>query len=354
MPLMAAFVAGRWSAKEAEAKQRGEPLRTDSIADAVEDVGRSVVSVKDASGRASGSGFVLESSVVVTNSHVVAGGRRKGLEVALSDGRSYPAEVIGADGNTDIAALKVKGAPELPKAKIGSSSEMRVGDWVACIGSPLDLSQSATVGIVSAQERTGEELGIIGAGPFLQTDAAVNSGNSGVLPSRSYCSYCSLDTCHSPPPRAQGPLVNVKGEVVAVATMRAMGAEGVSFALPADHAVRAARELVQRGQVSKPYLGVGVIELSHELIEHLHERDKSFPKGITHGLFVPHVHPSSPASRAGIQPNDVIVSAEGVEITNATRLIEAIRPRIGAEATLEVVRGGGGQRVSVKVRVGQG
>lgn len=148
--------------------------------------------------------------------------------------------------------------------------------------------------------------------------------------------------------------MNLDGEVIGVATMRAYGAEGVSFALPSDHAIRAARELVRRGKVSKPYIGAAVLELSPELVSYLRQRDPNFPPNVHNGLYVPRVHTSSPAEQSGLTSGDVIIRANGQDVSTATGFLEAVRSYIGASAPIDVIRGSSGKRERLQLRVEEG
>lgn len=241
LPFVAsAEAAEKSSASHAHRKDR--PLTAFSIADAAEVSGHSVVSLTALrTGRvnsmfglaSSGSGFFIDADgTVLTNAHVVADAVRTGraagsgaagsggapaLTVTLSDGRTFEGEVEALDTVSDIAIVKLVGAKgPFPAAALGTSATLRTGEWVVAVGSPLMLSNTVTAGIVSCVNRKGVELGIQGHGEaFIQTDAAINQGNSG------------------------GPLVNLDGEVVGISTMKAFGADSVSFAIPIDVAVEA-------------------------------------------------------------------------------------------------------------------
>lgn len=238
-----------------------------------------------------GSGFVFDDKGhIVTNNHVVEGAEEGGISVRFQDGTVLPAKVIGTDARTDIAVIKVE-STTFRAAKIGASEDLKVGQIVLAIGSPFGLEQTVTQGIVSATHRTG--VGILdareGFEDFVQTDAAINPGNSG------------------------GPLVNLDGEVIgvnsAIATNRRAMNSGVGFAVPIDLARHVAVALIEDGRVRRARMGVVIRELTPDLAE---------PLGLAgrKGILVDQVAPDSPASRAGLQPGDVLISLNGDAVTN--------------------------------------
>ena len=232
-----------------------------------------------------GSGFVIsKDGFVATNAHVVmlGGGGTERLKVTLYDGTEYEADVWAVDASSDLALLKLDiktastedPAPLVP-ALIGKSSELRAGEWVVALGSPLNLQNSVTVGVVSATARRGSELGIPNASVYIQTDASINSGNSG------------------------GPLINLDGQVVGINTMKASGPEGISFSIPMDLAWPVLEQLREFQKVRRPYIGMRMISVDPHVAKA--ERVRGFPQDQTSGVLIIQVVPGSPAERAGIQ-----------------------------------------------------
>lgn len=225
--------------------------------------------------RGQGSGFIInKDGLILTNAHVVANADE--VTVKLHDRREYKAKVLGSDKATDVAVLKIN-APDLPVVKMGDVNQLGVGDHVLAIGAPFGFEQSATAGIVSAKARSLPGDGYV---PFIQTDVAVNPGNSG------------------------GPLFDANGNVIAINSQiysRTGGYQGVSFAIPIDVALRVKEQIVTTGKVEHPRLGVTIQELNQTLAE-------SFKLDRPDGALVSSVAPDSPAAKAGIEPGDVIVT----------------------------------------------
>lgn len=267
-----------------------------------------------------GSGFIISSDgYILTNAHLVAGARE--VTVRLADAsREFKAKVIGADHRTDVALLKVHAA-NLPAVTLGSSSELQVGDWVAAIGSPFGFDNTITAGIVSAKGRNFPSESFV---PFIQTDVAINSGNSG------------------------GPLLNLKGEVVGINSMiytRTGGYMGVSFAIPIELAMDVGNQLRTTGKVRRGRLGVTIQPVTPDLAKAFQLQDKT-------GALVAGVERGSPADEAGLQPGDIIVKYNGKTIGEATelpRLVAGTKP--GSAASLEVLRRG--ERRLLTVTVGE-
>jgi Do/DeqQ family serine protease len=256
-----------------------------------------------------GSGFIVDGAgMVLTNNHVVAGA--EDVRVVLMDGRSLDAIVAGADPDTDVAVVKIKRPPpNLSAVQLGDSERVRVGDYVLAIGNPLGLGQTVTMGIVSAKNRL---LGgsIIDYEDFIQTDAAINQGNSG------------------------GPLFNFDGQVIGVnsAILNPAVAMNVGFAIPINLAMQIARQLLTTGQVRRGLLGVTTDDLPEELARQL---------GIASGAIVNHVEPGGPADRAGLRANDVIVEIAGRRVDNKARVKQVIAARAPGDAvTIAFLRGG--------------
>jgi serine protease Do len=265
--------------------------------------------------RGEGSGFIVSADgVILTNAHVVDGAER--VTVKLTDRREFEARVLGADEKSDVAVLKIE-ATDLPFVEIGDPSSLEVGEWVVAIGAPFGFENSVTAGIVSAKGRTLPDDGYV---PFIQTDVAVNPGNSG------------------------GPLFNLRGEVVGINSQiysRSGGYQGVSFAIPIDVAMDVGRQLQAHGHVTRGRLGVGIQELDQALA-------KSFGLDRPRGALVSNVEQGGPAAAAGVQEGDVILSFDGRAIDSAGALpatVAAAKP--GREVDLEVWR----ERASRKLRV---
>jgi len=227
--------------------------------------------------RGIGSGFIVSSDgYVLTNAHVVDDASE--VTVKLTDRREFVAKVIGVDKRSDVALIKIA-ATGLPTVHFGDSSRLKPGQWVVAIGSPFGFENSVTAGVVSATARPLDENYV----PFIQTDAAVNPGNSG------------------------GPLFNVDGQVIGINAQiysRTGGFMGMSFAIPIDLALNVKNQLLTKGKVSRSRIGVGVQDVNQKLAQ-------SFGLGTPHGALVSSVEPKSPSERAGLKPGDVITSVNG-------------------------------------------
>ena len=255
-----------------------------------------------------GSGFIIDTEgTILTNAHVVRGADT--ITVTLADRRQISAEVVGSDDRTDVAVLKIE-ADDLQAVRLGDSERMEVGDWVLAIGSPFGLDYTATQGIVSA---TGRSLPNEVYVPFIQTDAAVNPGNSG------------------------GPLFNAQGEVIGVNSQilsRSGGYIGLSFAIPIRTAMQIAQQLKSKGFVERGWLGVLIQPVTRELAENF---DLDRPVG----ALVAQVTPDSPAEAAGIEVGDVILGFEGQNVEESQQLpamVAATAP--GSEVKLQILRNG--------------
>lgn len=261
---------------------------------------------------ASGSGFVYDrEGRILTNDHVVRGASE--VWVHLWDGRQFRAEPVGSDPETDVAVLQVRGAPYLPAVKLGDSSRLKIGDWVAAVGNPYGhLSGSFTVGVVSGTRRN--EISIRGGAPtyqdFIQTDAAIHFGNSG------------------------GPLVNREGEAIGVNTAFGGAGSGIGFAIPIDLARDVAQSLIEEGRVVRGYLGVVLQEI-----------DPNLARGLSleriEGAMVREVFPGTPAAAAGILTGDVILEFghEPVPDVGRFRLLVA-RAGVGESVPVRLFRFG--------------
>jgi serine protease Do len=267
-----------------------------------------------------GSGFIIDSSgVVVTNNHVVEGA--ESIEIRLHDGSTLKAELKGRDPKTDLAVLLVKPDKPLPTVPFGDSDTLRIGEWVMAIGNPFGLGGSVSLGIVSARNRD------INAGPyddFIQTDAAINKGNSG------------------------GPLFNLNGEVVGINTAifsPTGGSVGIGFSVPANTARGVVDQLWKYGETRRGWLGVKVQTVTDDLAESI-GLDK--PRG----ALVADVTEGSPGKAAGVEPGDVIVEFNGKPIREMKELPRAVaETEIGKEVTLKALRKG--KEVELKVAIGR-
>jgi len=266
-----------------------------------------------------GSGFVISSDgYILTNAHVVDGASE--VDVKLADKREFRAKVIGADKKTDVAVVKVD-AKGLPTVRIGDTSKLRVGQWVAAIGAPFGLDKTVTAGIVSAKSRALPNEGLV---PFIQTDVAVNPGNSG------------------------GPLFNMNGEVVGINSQiysQTGGYMGLSFAIPIDVAMQVKDQLVQYGKVERGRIGVVVQPVNQGLAE-------SFGLKKAEGALVANVEPNGPAAKAGLKSGDVILSWNGKAVESSTdlpMLVASTKP--GAQADITVWRDGA--KRDMKIGVGE-
>ncbi len=266
-----------------------------------------------------GSGFVVsKDGLIMTNAHVIEGAAE--VTVKLTDRREFKAKVLGSDRQTDVAVIKID-AKDLPTVIFGNPASLHVGEPVLAIGSPFGFENSATSGIVSAKSRSLPNDAYV---PFIQTDVAVNPGNSG------------------------GPLFNLRGEVVGINSQiysRTGGFQGLSFAIPIDTAARIEEQLVHSGKVIRGRLGVSIQEINQALAE-------SFGLKKPNGALVNSVERDGPAARAGVQAGDVIVQFDGQEINHSTDLparVSTLKP--GTTAKLELVRDG--VRKSLMVTVGE-
>ncbi len=269
-----------------------------------------------------GSGFVVDGKegLVVTNNHVIEGADE--IIVNFNDGTKLKVEkILGKDTKTDLALLKVTPKKTLPAVPFGSSDRLKVGDWVMAIGNPFGLGGSVTVGIISAKQRD------INSGPYddyLQTDAAINKGNSG------------------------GPLFNMEGEVIGVNTAIISptgGSIGIGFAVPSDTATIVVDQLRQFGATRRGWLGVKIQSITDDLAEAYGVKENT-------GALVASVTPQSPAAKAGIQDGDVILKFDGKDVTSMRGLPRLVaQTPIGKDVDVELLRKG--QRTSLKVAVGR-
>ncbi|MDZ7830856.1 MAG: Do family serine endopeptidase [Desulfobacterales bacterium] len=260
-----------------------------------------------------GSGFILDKSgYIVTNHHVIKDAEE--IQVKLKNGNEYDAEIKGADSSTDLALIKIKAEEELPTLKLGSSENLKIGQWIIAIGNPFGLEHTVTAGIVSAKGR------VIGAGPyddFIQTDASINPGNSG------------------------GPLINMDGEVVGISTAIVAGGDGIGFAIPISMAKDIVSQLKKTGEVTRGWLGVGIQDLDSELKEYYN---------VDEGVLVTQVFPGDPADKAGIKPRDVILSVNGQSVDSARELSKVVADlSVGEAAKIKINRKGDIKTIKVDI-----
>jgi serine protease Do len=270
--------------------------------------------------RAAGSGFIIEpDGHVVTNNHVVESATR--ITVVLPDGREFPARLVGADSDTDVALLKIDGATNLPTVAFGDDTRLRVGDWVVAVGNPFGLGGTVTAGIISSIGRN------IGNGPYtdyIQLDAPINQGNSG------------------------GPAFDLSGRVIGMNTAiysPTGGSVGIGFATPASTVRAIVDQLKASGSVARGWLGVQVQDVTADMASSL-----SLPRA--QGAIIAGVMDDSPASRAGFRQGDVILHLNGAEVTDSrdlTRRVAALRP--GDRGNFTVLRDGRRQAISAAIEL---
>jgi serine protease DegQ len=269
-------------------------------------------------GLASGVVINAEKGYILTNNHVVNGADK--ISVQLSDGREFDAKLIGHDEQTDIALIQVSGAKGLTQVKVADSDQLKVGDFAVAIGNPFGLGQTATSGIVSALGRSG--LNLEGLENFIQTDAAINRGNSG------------------------GALVNLNGELIGINTAilsSAGGNIGIGFAIPGNMAMNLAQQLIEFGEVKRGQLGIKGTEMTAEMA-------KAFNVDAQRGAFVNEVLPGSAAAKAGIKAGDIITSLDDKPVES----FAALRVKIGTtapgkEVKVGLLRDGKPQTLTVKL-----
>jgi len=265
--------------------------------------------------RGAGTGFIIDAGgLILTNHHVVDGADR--IMVRLTDGRNLHATRVGSDPDTDIALIKVDSARELPYAPLGDSDSLRVGEWVVAIGNPLAYEHTVTVGVVSF---IGRKLFDSSLDRYIQTDAAINFGNSG------------------------GPLINARGEVIGINAAISSRAANIGFAVPINQARAILPQLRDKGRVSRGYIGVSLRDVDPDL-------QRSLGLGNTDGALVQDVTPGSPGARAGIRTYDLIVAVDGKAVSSNDQLIQLIASRQpGTVATLQIVRDNRPLNIAVKL-----
>ena len=265
-----------------------------------------------------GSGFIIsKDGYVLTNNHVIDGADE--IFVRLSDRRELEATLVGADPRSDLALLKIDAGADLPVVRMGTSADLKAGEWVLAIGSPFGFEYSVTAGIVSAKGRSLPNESYV---PFIQTDVAINPGNSG------------------------GPLFNLQGEVVGINSQiftRSGGFMGLSFAIPVDVAMDVVEQLKSEGVVRRGWLGVVIQEVNKDLAE-------SFGLARPAGALVAQIMPGGPGDKSGLQVGDVILKLNDQDIVMSSDLPHAVgQLRPGAKASMQVMRNGKRRQLTVEI-----
>jgi len=252
-----------------------------------------------------GSGVIIDKrGYVLTNHHVVRGA--DGVTVRLSSKQEYRGRIVGVDVKTDLAVIRFEPDVDLAVARLGDSDALRVGEWAIAIGNPFGLDQTVTVGVVSATGRG--DVGIATYENFIQTDASINPGNSG------------------------GPLVNLRGEIIGINTAIVATGQGIGFAIPANMVKRVTGQLIDRGKVTRGWIGIAMEPLTSELVQSFGLRD-------ARGAVVARVYPGGPAAAAGLQKNDVVVSFAGTAVDDYRQLQRlSADAEVGKTVKLEIVR----------------
>ncbi|MBD2186394.1 trypsin-like peptidase domain-containing protein [Planktothrix sp. FACHB-1355] len=276
--------------------------------------------------RGTGSGFLINTQgQILTNAHVVNGADT--VTVTLRDGRNFQGKVLGEDSLTDIAVVKIN-ANSLPVVALGNSDSLRPGQWAIAIGNPLGLDKTVTVGVISATDRTSSQVGVpdkrIG---FIQTDAAINPGNSG------------------------GPLLNARGEVIGINTAIIGGAQGLGFAIPINTAQRIAEQLIAKGKVEHPFVGIQMATLTPEIKERIKNASNgNINVDRAQGVLVFRIVRNSPAEKAGLQAGDVIQKVDNQAVTTADKVQQIIETRkVGDSLRMDVQRNGEPKTVQVQL-----
>lgn len=266
--------------------------------------------------RGTGSGFIVRpNGFILTNAHVVKNASK--IKVTLKDKRQLNATVIGTDGFSDLAIIKID-ADNLPVLSMGTSKNLRPGEFAIAIGSPLGYDHTVTLGIISAIERHVEDIN--GDINFIQTDAAINQGNSG------------------------GPLLNLNGEVVGVNTAINKAGQNIGFSVPIDVAKVVAEHLIERKKILRPYLGIRMADKSDS------SSSRQLNKPVQRGVFIAGVNPNSPAEGGGLQPKDIIVSIDGKEMNHPENIKEYVKGHAVKDMlNITVLRNGTSVDLSVQI-----
>jgi S1-C subfamily serine protease len=276
--------------------------------------------------RGTGSGFIINSSgQISTNAHVVDGADT--VSVTLKDGRTFEGEVLGEDPVTDVAVIKIQAA-NLPAVALGNSDVLQPGESVIAIGNPLGLNNTVTAGIISATDRSSSDVGVpdkrVG---FIQTDAAINPGNSG------------------------GPLLNARGEVIGMNTAIISGAQGLGFAIPINTVQGIVQQLITKGKVEHPYLGVQMVTLTPEIKQQLNiEADGQIRVAADRGVLIIRVVPGSPADEVGLQTGDVIQTINNQPVNTTAEVQKLVeRSTVGSQLQMTAQRDQQSRKVAVRL-----
>jgi S1-C subfamily serine protease len=276
--------------------------------------------------RGTGSGFIVNTNgQILTNAHVVDGADR--VSVTLKDGRTFEGKVLGQDLLTDVAAIQIQ-ADNLPVVATGNSDVLQPGEWVIAIGNPLGLDNTVTAGIISATDRSASDIGVpdrrVG---FIQTDTAINPGNSG------------------------GPLLNARGEVIGMNTAIIQGAQGLGFSIPINTVQKIAQQLITKGQVEHPYLGVQMVTLTPEVKQKLEiESNGQIQLPADRGVLIIRVVRDSPAATAGLRAGDVIQAVNNQPV-NTTEQVQQLleKSSVGSQLPIQLQRNGKTAQVIVRL-----
>ena len=303
-------------------------LGPDFIADAVAKAAPALVNLTvdvqggwGQSGQSTGSGFIIsEDGFVVTNNHVVASGWGGGerVTVTLSNGRRLRARVHSTDRLSDLALVKIEGRPgeKFPVMRVGTSSVLKPGQWVIALGSPLTLQNTVTAGIISSVARHSSEIGMAQQRQeYIQTDAAINQGNSG------------------------GPLINIAGEVIGINTMKTAQGAGIGFAIPIDTAWQVIKQLRANRKVVRPYLGIKMVTLDPVVVKEERLNNPDFPQ-LDYGVMVVHVAPGSPAEAGGLRSGDIVLEFDGRAVRSTRDILDRLGVEVGKRVRLKVLRDG--------------
>lgn len=276
--------------------------------------------------RGTGSGFILNANgQILTNAHVVNNADR--VSVTLKDGRTFEGKVLGQDPVTDVAVIQIP-SNNLPTVALGNSDALKPGEWVIAIGNPLGLDNTVTAGIVSATDRSASDIGApdrrVG---YIQTDTAINPGNSG------------------------GPLLNARGEVIGMNTAIIQGAQGLGFAIPINTVQNIAQQLITKGEVQHPYLGVQMVTLTPEIKQQLQvESNGQIQISADSGVLVVRVVPNSPAAAAGIRSGDVIRAIDNQPVSKTEQIQQIVeKSSVGGRVQVQLQRNGKTAQVSVRL-----
>jgi serine protease Do len=264
-----------------------------------------------------GSGVIVDpTGYILTNYHVVAGADK--FTIRLLGGKELKGTVQGTDPKTDLAVVHVE-AKDLAVATLGDSDKIQVGEWAIAIGSPFGLEETVTVGVISAKGRSG--LGTGTYEDFIQTDASINPGNSG------------------------GPLVDIDGQVIGINAMIIQPGQGIGFAIPINLAKKIMTELIAKGKVIRPWVGIGLQDLTEELMKSFNVKEKE-------GALISQVREGSPAEKAGLKVEDIIVEMDGKKVKNSQDVVrEVLKREVGQQIRFEVIREG--KRVEISVTTAQ-